>query len=153
MFASCTSRDHKPDRIPCSENSDSSDSDYGCRSHPRSDSYLLMGNPTMAAFRPHDQQTSAALRFPADHFGILLILTAPGEQPRTLPMRTAFLFHHRLSPIMAATCDYTFSANKNQRYEIVKLSSITLCSPCHTKIESTAFVYPKAQHFETRRVP
>ena len=53
----------------------------------------------------------------------------------------------------AATCDYTSSANKNQRYEIVKLSSITLCSPCHTKIESTAFVYPKAQHFETRRVP
>lgn len=111
------------------------------------------GIPTMAAFRPHDQLTSAVLRFPANHFGILLILTAPGEQPRTLPMRTAFLFHHRLSPIMAATCDYTSSANKNQRYEIVKLSSITLCSPCHTKIESTAFVYPKAQHFETRRVP
>ena len=56
------------------------------------------GIPTMAAFRPHDPLTSAVLRFPADHFGILLILTAPGEQPRTLPMRTAFLFHHRLSP-------------------------------------------------------
>ena len=99
--------------------------------------------PTMAAFRPHDLRTSAVLRFPSDHFGILLILTAPGEQPRTLPMRTAFLFHHKLSPNMAATCDYTSSANKNQRYEIVKLSSITLCSPCRTKIENTAFAFPK----------
>lgn len=27
------------------------------------------GNPTMAAFRPHDPRTSAVLRFPTDHFG------------------------------------------------------------------------------------
>ena len=100
------------------------------------------GIPTMAAFRPHDPPTSAVLRFPADHFGSCSSLRLRASS-RTLPMRTAFLFHHKLSPNMAATCDYTSSANKNQRYEIVKLSSITLCSPCHTKIETTAFAFPK----------
>ena len=35
-------------------------------------------------------------------------------------MHTTFLFHRRLSPTMAATCDYTSSADKNQQYEIVK---------------------------------
>ena len=77
--------------------------------------YLLMESPTIAAFRQHDPQTSAVLRFLTDHFGNLLILTAPGGQSRT-----TYLFHRRLSPIMAATCDYTSSADKNQRYEIVK---------------------------------
>ena len=100
------------------------------------------GNPTMAAFRPHDPRTSAVLRFPTDHFGSCssLRLRASSRAHSQCAQSSSFITG---SVQPAATCDYTFSANKNQRYEIVKLSSITLCSPCHTKIENTAFAFPK----------
>ena len=89
--------------------------------HPRSDSYLLMGqSPQWRPFGHMTREQSAVLRFPAEHFGILLILTAPGEQPRTLPMRTVFLFHHRLSPTRPRPVITHPQQTKTTQYEIVK---------------------------------
>ena len=80
------------------------------------------GNPTMAAFRPHDPLTSAVLRFPTDHFGSCssLRLRASSRAHSQCAQPSSFTTG---SVQPAATCDYTSSANKNQRYEIVKLQN------------------------------
>ena len=51
--------DHKTTAFYADEDSDSPDLDYGYQMYPRAFSYLLMGKPTMAAFRPHRLPLSA----------------------------------------------------------------------------------------------
>ena len=84
---------------------------------------------TMAAFRPHDLRTSAVLRFPADHFGSCssLRLRASSRAHSQCAQPSSFITSSVQSwprPVITHP-----QQTKNQRYEIVKLSSITLLLP------------------------